>query len=281
MSAPLPSSSGDAADAVRDLLVIDAGNTRIKFARFESHDASRLPRLAEFTAVLCGDEIDWSPMRAWAFGGDGEPRKAFVSGSNPPEIQRILRNWPKDWLAPTVIRDRRMLPIDLRVDFPERVGLDRVLNGVAACVLLKPGQAGIVVDSGTTVTVNAVADGGFLGGAILPGFELSAKALHEYTALLPLMEHHRLYDSVPSTIGRNTDAALNSGLFWGHVGAVKELVQRMTDELRPQSQGHPPLLVLTGGAARLLMPYLPGARYEPMFALQGLAYVGNRSAASP
>ena len=278
MSSEAPSSANAAARSVRDLLVIDAGNTRIKIARFESLDSDQLPQLEEFTAILCGEAIDWEPMRAWKFGGGKGPRMAFVSGSNPPEIERLLRTWPADWPAPTVVRDRRSLPIELRVDFPERVGLDRILNGVAACVLLKPGQAGIVVDSGTTVTVNAVADGGFLGGAILPGFELSAKALHEYTALLPLMEHHRLYDSVPSTIGRNTEAALDSGLFWGHVGAVKELVQRMTDELRPQSQGHPPLLILTGGAARLLMPYLPGARYEPMFALQGLAYFGARAA---
>jgi len=258
-----------------DLLVVDAGNTRLKFARFEvpKGDGS-LPRLAEFEAVLCGDPIDWSVIRSWPFAS--RPVTAFVAGSNPPEMDRIEREWPADWPRPTVIRDRRPLPIDVLVDFPERVGLDRVLNGVAASVLLQPGQAGIVVDSGTTVTVNAIRDGGFLGGAILPGFELSAKALHEYTALLPLMEHHRLYDSVPVAIGRNTDAALDSGLFWGHVGGVKELVQRMTDELRPRSQGHPPLLVLTGGAARLLMPYLPGARYEPMFALQGLAYVGAR-----
>ena len=120
-----------------------------------------------------------------------------------------------------------MLPIELRVDFPERVGLDRVLNGVAACVLLKPGQAGIVVDSGTTVTVNAVADGGFLGGAILPGFELSAKALHEYTALLPLMEHHRLYDSVPSTIGRNTQGVRLIQLDEGdHLVGVARVAER-------------------------------------------------------
>lgn len=258
-----------------DLLVVDAGNTRLKFARFEAASGeAALPRLAEFEAFLCGAPIDWQTIQSWPFAGRSVT--AFISGSNPPEMERIEREWPAAWSRPTVIRDRARLPIQVLVNFPERVGLDRVLNGVAASVLLRPGQGGIVVDSGTTVTVNAIQDGGFLGGAILPGFELSAKALHEYTALLPLMEHHRLYDSIPFAIGRNTEAALNSGLFWGHVGAVKELVQRVTEELRSRSQGHPPLLILTGGAARLLMPYLPGARYEPMFALQGLAYVGTR-----
>jgi type III pantothenate kinase len=271
---------------VRDFLVVDAGNTRIKIARCEVDDPGSLPRLAEMDAVLCGERIDWDRIRNWPFHSPDV--RGFVAGSNPPELARIVREWPQDWLPPAGIDDRRRLPIVINVDHPDRVGMDRIMNAIAANQLLQPGQAGIVVDSGTTVTVNAVAEGGFHGGAILPGFELSAKALHEYTALLPLMEHHRLYESMPTAIGRNTEAALESGLFWGHVGAVRELVQRMTDELRRQWTALPPLLVLTGGAARLLMPYLPGARYEPMLPLRGLAYVagtispkGERGASAP
>lgn len=256
----------------RDLVVVDAGNTRIKFARFESREAGQLPRLCELHAVLCGDPIDWSALRDWPFLSRSV--QGFVSGSNPSEMERVRREWPEDWPSPTLIRDRSVLSIPLLVDYPDRVGMDRVLNGVAARVLLADDQAAIVVDSGTTVTVDAVSGEGFLGGAILPGFELSAKALNQYTALLPLIEHHRLYETLPPAIGRHTEAALDSGLFWGHVGAVREVVDRIAGELRTGKHSVCPLLLLTGGAARLLMPYLPGARYEPMLALQGLAYFG-------
>lgn len=265
--------------AVQDLIVVDCGNTRIKFARFEDRGGNALPQLCEFAAPLCGAVIDWDELRGWPF--QSRPVPGYVSGSNPPEVARVLREWPADWQPPIEKCDRRELSIPLLVDFPDRVGMDRALNAVAARALLSAGQSAVIVDSGTTVTVDVVSEAGFHGGAILPGFELSAKALTEYTALLPLIEHHRLYDSTPPSIGRNTEAALSSGLYWGHVGAVKELVARESEELRAGSTTPfpPPLLILTGGAARLLMPYLPGARFEPMLALQGLAHLAFREAA--
>ena len=88
------------------------------------------------------------------------------------------------------------------------------------------GRPAIIVDSGTATTVDAVdADGVFLGGAILPGFGLLARSLQRYTALLPLITLEELGTGPPPAVGRDTTAAIKSGLFFGQLGAVRELVR--------------------------------------------------------
>jgi type III pantothenate kinase len=133
-----------------------------------------------------------------------------------------------------------------------------------------------VISSGTATTVDYVsAAGHFCGGAILPGFDLCAKALHEYTELLPLIRMDSVLDSEmsPAELGRNTQAAITSGLYWGHVGAVKELMRRLMLGGDPHIE---PLILLTGGAAPLLYPHLPTiVRHEPHLSLQGLAVVAR------
>ena len=112
------------------------------------------------------------------------------------------------------------------------------------------------------------ADGAFEGGAILPGLALSAKALHEYTALLPLVSVMELGQATPEPLGRNTRAAIRSGLFWGQLGAVKELIERQI--------GSDADIFVTGGGGALLAEHLPSARFEPHLPLQGLVLIAGR-----
>lgn len=272
-------------------LLIDAGNTRVKCGLFAApRVASQLPQCVRFAAVPRGAAF---PSEA-LFDAATPPRHvcAAITGSHPGEVARIVREWPLGLRPPRIISDRRGFPLETDVDHPERVGVDRLLNAVAANVVRPPGQPAIIVDSGTATTVDYVAaDGRFCGGAILPGFDLCARALHEYTALLPLIEITEVLcdDTPPEELGRNTRAAITSGLYWGHVGAVKELLQRLVAHGKWKASGQggvepaeaqhqaPLLVLLTGGAARLLRPHLPDAtRYEPHLALQGLALVAMR-----
>ncbi len=201
-----------------------------------------------------------------------------------------------------MISDPTKLPIASRLIHPRRVGIDRVLNAVAANVVRPAGRPAVIVDTGTATTVDLVAaDGAFEGGAILPGFELCARALHFYTALLPQISIEELATQSCDPLGRETRAALRSGLFWGQLGAVKELIARLggpaeagwdkaasaagppTEDshssmvgLRSPSRACPalrddaPLVLLTGGGAPLLAPQLASARWEPGLSLQGL-----------
>lgn len=256
------------------LLVIDAGNTRAKWGLFglEKADSEVLPACHASGAVDHGAALPWAELIA----DHGTTRHCpAITGSNPQEVARIAREWPHDWPRPLIVNDRRAFPIAIDVDAPAQVGIDRLLAAVAANRLRAPETPAIIVDSGTATTINFVDPRGhFCGGAILPGFDLCAKALRQYTALLPLIEMNAVVDAEasPAELGRNTHAAIRSGLYWGHVGAVKELLNRMVG-----AASSAPLVLLTGGAAPLLKPHLPASvRHEPHLALQGLALIARR-----
>lgn len=275
------------------LLLVDAGNTRTKIGWMEPRPADApLPACLHFEAVGNLQPLEWQALLA-RLGAQAETTSVCITGSNPRRVLELQGSFPQGWPPPLELPSRRDLPLAIDVDVPDRVGIDRLLNAIAAN-RLRSGRGGddagaILVDSGTATTIDYVSpDGRFCGGAILPGFELCAKALHEYTALLPLVPLAPVLESPPSDLGRNTEAAIASGLYWGHVGAVRELLRRMmqraASEPDPQDPGSRhlgnigshelPLVLVTGGAAPLLMPHLPsGCTHAPHLALQGLALV--------
>jgi type III pantothenate kinase len=147
-------------------------------------------------------------------------------------METLVRDWPDRLPSPRLLTDKRRLPLEIEVDFPERVGIDRLLNAVAANAIRDLSQPAIIVNSGTAVTVDLVGgEGAFLGGAILPGILLSAKALHAETTTLPHVDPWKLLKDEPPVLGKNTEAAIASGLYWGHLGAVRELVGRLMERV--------------------------------------------------
>jgi type III pantothenate kinase len=152
---------------------------------------------------------------------------------------------------------------------PSEVGADRLVNGLAAWK--KFNTAVVIVDFGTATTVDAVShDGHYLGGAIAPGLQISTDALFRAAARLPRVE------LVPPehALARNTVASMQSGIVWGYVGLVKELVARCTAEMPPEN-----LTVLaTGGLAELIAPHVPQIQHiEPHLTLDGLRLMWNMS----
>jgi type III pantothenate kinase len=255
---------------VKRLLTVDVGNTRMKFGVMGAGPTSpgQLPPCQEFIAVLRSEPPPWSTLREWL--RVEQSTEVVIAGSHAKQIAELVSEWPADLPQPHELTERKALPIVIDVDQPERVGIDRLLNAVAVNVFRTTGEPSIVIDIGTATTVDAIApDGAFLGGTILAGPELSARALHEYTAVLPLVTLGDLTDGAPACIGRNTWAAIRSGLYWGHWQSVWGLSEQMK-----QSQRWPPVtqIVLTGGAADVYADRLPaGVRYEPHLTLQGLA----------
>jgi type III pantothenate kinase len=138
----------------------------------------------------------------------------------------------------------RDVPLPIRVEAPERVGIDRLLAALTANHLRQQDRPAVVIDLGTAITVDLVsAQGEFCGGAILPGFALSARALAEQTDALPLVSFVA-EDQEPAPVGKSTVGAIESGLYWGAVGAIRELICQYTAAAVP-----PPDVFLTGGAA--------------------------------
>ncbi len=108
------------------------------------------------------------------------------------------------------------------------------------------------------------------GARYLPGFELCARALNQYTALLPFVTIDELCNESHEPLGTSTQEALRSGLLWGQIGAIRELVDRLSARWSVA-----PFVLLTGGGAPLAAPELPEARWEPCLSLQGLAVVAE------
>ncbi len=260
------------------LIAVDVGNSRVKFGLFDraacvaaAADAGRraLPRCRQSTALPVDAAIPWPEIRDWLDALNLTATDGIIAGANPVGVDRVMQTWPADdWPRPRLITNPDRFPLEVDLPEPSKIGIDRLLNSVAANVLRPETSPAIIVDCGTATTVDLVSpDGTFQGGAILPGFELTARALHEYTALLPRISVEELAASDRQPLGRNTRDALHSGLFWGQLGAIKELVARLAGQ-------HPdPFVLLTGGGASLLAPEMPGALLQPQLALQGLAMV--------
>lgn len=255
-------------------LVVDAGHTRVKFAACRNPGAGQLPVIEQSIAVLYSDPIDWATISSWFVGEKSVP--AVVVGTNLEKARQVIAAWPSDLWTPRLFTDKLSLPLTIQVDYPEKVGIDRLLNAIAANILRAPDQPAITVGTGTAITVDAIdVNGVFQGGAILPGILLGAKSLHEETTTLPHVDVWELLKREPAVIGKNTESAIASGLYWGHLGAVREMISRLTEVLMNDST-LPPLVLLTGGASGILAPYLPEARLENELPMRGLAAIADQ-----
>lgn len=264
-------------------LAVDVGNTRMKFGMFERPDSMEttcgLPDCAGSLAISAHEEVDWGVVHGHFAKWNSPITKTAVAGVNPAGMKRLLANWNLScWPQPTIIGLASDLPLRTNVDHPDQVGIDRLLDGVAANRLRAELQPAIIIDSGTATTVNVVtADGVFEGGAILPGLDLQARSLHRYTALLPLIDVQSLIDNPVAALGRNTRAAIKSGIWFGQVGAIRELTAQLGESL-----GKPPLLLVTGGMGCWLAPALgTHFRFEADLALRALAFVAQGRDAWP
>jgi type III pantothenate kinase len=157
------------------------------------------------------------------------------------------------------------------VDEPARVGIDRLLAAVAVDRLRHRERAAIVVDLGTAITVDLVEpDGAFAGGAILPGIATSARALAEQTDALPQV-HLEFLDHPPAALGKSTVPAIESGIYWGAIGAIRELVSQLSAPFQTR-----PDLFITGGASGQVADLLKShgtVRHVPNLVLSGIALV--------
>ncbi|MCA9004850.1 MAG: type III pantothenate kinase [Planctomycetaceae bacterium] len=264
-------------------LAIDVGNSRIKFVILQTdlpvQDCRQLPLVEHAVSTAIEEPVPWDQIRNWFGNQPLEQCQSVVAGSNPRGIKKVVSDWALAPLpSPLEVFNTEDFPLVIEVDEPRKVGIDRLLNAVAANSLRHKNQGAIIVDTGTATTVDVVSPGGhFVGGSILPGFELSAKSLHDYTALLPLIPVADLRQEEPVVLGKHTTNAIRSGLFWGQLGAVRELIHQFQNHSLFHSSQESPLVLLTGGGSSLLAPHLDElVRFEPLLTLQGLAIVAQK-----
>ena len=189
----------------------------------------------------------------------------LVVSSTVPRLTAVLCELAERYLdvPPVVLEPGTRSGIPILYDNPKEVGADRIANAVAAYDL--HGGPTIVVDFGTATTVDATsAKGEYLGGAILPGIEISLDALFERAAALSrvrMVEPRRV-------IGKSTVESIQSGVFYGFGSAVDGLCRRFEEELGPCT------VVSTGGLGRLMSAYSSCIHHhEPWLTLHGLRLV--------
>jgi type III pantothenate kinase len=194
---------------------------------------------------------------------------AAISSVVPPLTdvwERMCRRY--FGVTPLVVGPGVRTSMRILYENPKEVGADRICNALA--VFEKHGGPAIVVDFGTATTFTAVtADGDFAGGAIAPGIGISVDALAEHTAQLPRVELVK-----PKTvIGRSTVTAMQSGIIYGFVGQVEEIVRRMRAEL-----GGRAVTVATGGWAELIVGECRCFDHlDPLLTLEGLRLIHERN----
>jgi type III pantothenate kinase len=248
---------------------------------------------------LLGDAPELDEITPWLADKAPSDLAWWIASVNRPAATRLI-----DWLGERRPKDRIMLlaagdlPLSVRLERPDMVGIDRLVDAVAVNRLRDANRSAVIVDVGTAITVDLVsADGAFLGGAILPGIQMSARAMHEFTDLLPSVDMSEL-TAPPSALGTATVSAMESGLFWGAVGAIRQLTDELckatgsdqgdspifVDHRRPPLRGGArtvpaktgavprPQVFLTGGAGASVADLLgPDARYVTNLTLAGIA----------
>lgn len=226
------------------LLAIDVGNTNCVFAVFDG-DALRGQWRMSTQASRTSDEYAVLLLQFFATQGiqAGDIDAAILS-TVVPEIQfPILRLCERSFgVRPLIVGDASVkLGIEVKLEKPEEVGADRLVNAVEAW--RRYGCPLVVVDFGTATTFDVVGDGGaYCGGVIAPGVNLSLDALHAAAAKLPRIRARRPV----KVIGTSTVSAMESGVYFGYIGLVDGIVRRIQHEF-----GRRMKVIATGGLATL------------------------------
>ncbi len=229
------------------VLAIDIGNSRIGVGLFslgKSEEPARRLLHHNWQSELKAALTDLWQAKKINDGPEVYPQGAVIASVVPDltgPVQTLIKN--------TLHLDTQRLGEDLKIPMKTNLtdestlGVDRLL--AALCAYVNAEQACVVISAGTALTVDYVDQNGiFQGGAIAPGLQLGARALHEFTAQLPLAS----LDPPKGTCGHNTTEALNLGLYAAARGAVRELVEGYASQL-----GHWPHVVATGGDAQRLL----------------------------
>ncbi len=225
------------------LLCIDCGNTNTVFSVWDGHSFLATFRTSTEHTRTADQYFVWLSTLMAHQKLELAINEVIISSTVPRVVfnLRVLCDRYFDTRPLVVGKPECLLPIPPRVDEGTQVGPDRLVNTAGA--FDRHGGDLIVVDYGTATTFDVVAhDGAYVGGVIAPGVNLSLEALHRAAAALP----HVDITKPQSVIGTNTVACMQSGIFWGYVGLVRGISERIRAEV-----DRPMRIVGTGGLAPL------------------------------
>lgn len=236
------------------------GNTRCVSALMEGIKVLKRKVIPADVLRKDGGALAW----ARALRKLSSSERMMIASVVPPVDQSVRKAVRKAFgYSPIFITAKSSLGIKVKVKKPTQVGADRLANAVAARELY--GAPSIVVDFGTGTTFDVVdKSGAYCGGAILPGVGISLRALHDFTAKIPLVQ----FQPVRYALGKTTEEAVRSGIYHGAIGTTRELLLRIRKELGVMAPA-----VATGGWCRVFKGTRIFPHIEPDLTLKGLALI--------
>jgi type III pantothenate kinase len=252
------------------ILALDVGNTNITIGLFAEGKLTRNWRLR---TVHDQTSDEWGILLRNLFS-IGDLRLAEVDGiiisSVVPPLDSTLAAMSRQYFdrEPQFVSYKTDTGLKILYDNPREVGADRIVNSVAA--FHRYGGPCIVVDLGTAITFDAItSQAEYLGGVICPGIGMSVQGLFSRTARLPLVD----FREPESLIGSNTVGSMQSGLYYGVIGMIDGIVERMVQQLGSDTK-----TIATGGQAELIIAGSQHLKHaDPDLTLEGLQLIWQRT----
>lgn len=253
------------------LLVVDVGNTNIVLGVYKDKELKNSFRVG---TDINKTSDEYGAMIAQLFQLEGVSFcdiKDVIISSVVPEVMHSLENFVVKYVgkAPMVIGPGIKTGINIKYETPSQVGADRIVNAVAGYE--KYGGPLILIDFGTATTFCYInAKGEYLGGAITPGVKISSEALFKRAAKLHKVE----IVETKTVIGKNTTTAMQAGIFYGYVGLVDNIVEKMIEESEEENVK----VVATGGLASLIISQTKNVKIvDKNLTLEGLRLIYEKN----
>ncbi len=261
------------------LLAVDIGNSHTVIGLYKNNTLigqwriqSNPHNTSDELAITCGSLFNTLQISVMEITG-------IVIASVVPTLQTAWVRFCKKFF-PEALRQKTVILsfdnlkglIEVVVDNPREVGVDRLVNAIAAVEQQECNQ--VVIDFGTAITFDCVSgQRQYLGGSIVPGISISLDALASRTAKLPRVD---ITEGPPPIIGKNTVQAIKSGVLHGYGAMIDGLVQSIKSEMSGDSN-RAFAVTATGGIAHLIAPYTRSIdRLDPLLTLRGLHLIYRR-----
>lgn len=249
------------------LLVIDIGNSRTKLGVFEGRELVAhefFPSAIDYIEKICQQAAHWKAEYQLSVS---------ILGSVVPRLGDTLATFLEDQagLVPLLVEGFKERIMPLRVDHPETVGVDRIINSYAALHLV--GAPVIVISLGTAITCEVIsAQGEYLGGTISPGVRISLEALSQRTALLP----PAVWRKPKRIIGKNTIEHMEAGIYFGTISLLEGMIRRIRQEMGAEAP-----VIGTGGISQVMGEETVFDHHDLYLTLKGLQLIYEHHGPKP